>query len=137
MRKMVLILYALTGIGWTATVEAATATITPSDCQLLLRKQVAAGAAYTPGVDVRGKKVTPADIGGGSSFKLPKEFSFELGVDIAAEYGLDAKTLSAEMNIGKVTIKGGRAYMNDREMTTQHQADLVDKCQKLMLPDEN
>ncbi len=118
--------------GWHVPAEAASATISSRDCQRVVRHQASADVAYKPGVDVRGKKVKPADAGGGSAYKLPKEFSFNIGVDIAAKYGLDAKNITAEMTTGKVTVRGSRVYMNGKSMTTNDQAELAAKCQKLL-----
>jgi hypothetical protein len=118
--------------GWITTVVAttATATITSRDCKLLVHHQ--GGAEYKPGVDVRGRKVRSAGAGGGSTFKLPKEFSFNIGVDIAAKYGLDVKNISADLNLGKVTVRGGRVFMNGKPMTTNERAALTAKCKKLL-----
>jgi hypothetical protein len=115
---------------WLAPAEAATAKIASRDCKRLVGHQ--GSAAYKPGVDVRGKKVRSAHAGGGSTYKLPKEFSFNIGVDIAAKYGLDSKNITAEMTTGKVTVRGSRVYMNGKPMTSNEQARLASKCRRLL-----
>ena len=117
---------------WNVPVKAAEATISSRDCQRLVRHQARGDVTYKPGVDVRGKKVKPADAGGDSTFKLPKEYSFNIGVDIAAKYGLDAKNISSEMVTGKVTVIGSRVYMNGKPVTTEDQAGLATKCRSLL-----
>tara|TARA_B100000315_G_scaffold246879_1_gene274780 strand:+ start:1505 stop:1912 length:408 start_codon:yes stop_codon:yes gene_type:complete len=117
-------------LGWQSSAEAASAKITSRDCQRLVRHQ--GSAEYKPGVDVRGKKVRSADAGGGSTYKLPKEFSFDIGVDIAEKYGLDAKNITAKMTTGKITVRGSRVYMNGKPMTSNEQATLAAKCRKLL-----
>ena len=130
--RIILVIAVLLLGSWSNSVDAASATITSKDCKSLVRQQANADVAYKPGVDVRGKKVRSADAGGDSSLKLPKEFSFNIGVDIAAKYGLDAKNISADLTLGKISVKGGRVYMDGKPMTTNEQARLAAKCKKLL-----
>jgi len=117
-------------LSWPSATDAASAKIKSRDCQRLVGHQ--SSAAYKPGVDVRGRKVRGADAGGGSTYKLPKEFSFDIGVDIAEKYGLDKKNITASMKTGKVTVRGGRVYMNGKPMTSNEQAQLEAKCKALL-----
>ncbi|MBT7954194.1 MAG: hypothetical protein HN731_03325 [Rhodospirillaceae bacterium] len=116
--------------GWQSSANAASAKIKSRDCKRLVGHQ--SSAEYKPGVDVRGRKVRGADAGGGSTYKLPKEFSFNIGVDIAEKYGLDDKNITASMTTGKVTVRGSRVYMNGKPMTSNEQAGLEAKCRKLL-----
>ncbi len=120
----------LLAFSWQSSVEAASAKIKSRDCKRLVGHQ--SSAEYKPGVDVRGRKVTGADAGGGSTYKLPKEFSFDIGVDIAKKYGLDKKNITASMTTGKVTVRGGRVFMNGKPMTSNEQATLEAKCKALL-----
>jgi len=106
--------------------------ISKKDCQRLVRHQARDDVAYKPGVDVRGKKVTGADLNGGSQLKLPKEFSFDLNIDIAKKYGLDAKGISADMAIGKVKVKGRNVYFNGQRLGGGEQAAIAAECQKTL-----
>jgi hypothetical protein len=57
-------------------------TITARDCRLLSRHVPDADVAHRPGVDVRGKKVAPADLGGAPSIELPEVIAFDVKVDL-------------------------------------------------------
>lgn len=57
-------------------------TITARDCRLLARHIPDADVAHRPGVDVRGRKVVPADLGGAPSIKLPDVIAFDVKVDL-------------------------------------------------------
>ena len=68
----------------TAVAEEAKITITKKDCR---RHTASADVAYRPGVDVRGRKVVPADAGGRVPLKLPNVFEFNIDVDIRKYLG--------------------------------------------------
>ena len=57
-------------------------TITANDCQRVVAHVAAADVEYRPGVDVRGRKVTPADLGGGAPIGLPDEIAFDIKLDL-------------------------------------------------------
>ena len=75
--------------------------ITRGECQRLVRHVPAADVAYAPGVDVRGKPVAPADIGGGYDYmQPPEEIAFDLRVDLRNFLGgpeADAQAASAAL----------------------------------------
>jgi hypothetical protein len=71
----------------TAFAEETKVTITKKDCRRLVRHSASADVAYKPGVDVRGRKVTPADAGGRRPLKLPDVFEFNVDVDIRKYLG--------------------------------------------------
>ena len=58
-------------------------TISKRDCEQLVRYQAGADVAVKPGVDVRGKKVTGANLYRDQEIKLLRDFSFNLNIDIA------------------------------------------------------
>ena len=70
--------------------------ITKQDCELMLRHQPSADVAYKPGVDVRGKKVAPADLSGGFQMVLPDVFEFNVTKDLQAYLGGAEETLAAQ-----------------------------------------
>lgn len=75
-----------------------TVKMSPRDCRRLVRRHPSGDVAYRPGVDVRGKPVVPADLGGGSRLKLPKVISFDIKADLRNYLGgpeADAKAASA------------------------------------------
>ncbi|MBT5841795.1 MAG: hypothetical protein HOH80_22545, partial [Rhodospirillaceae bacterium] len=68
------------------------------DCQRLVRHQARADVKYRPGIDVRGRKVAPADLHGGSPIKIPNVITFDVKFDIKNYLGkaeADAKAASA------------------------------------------
>ena len=71
----------------TAVAEEAKITITKKDCRRLVRHTASADIAYRPGVDVRGRKVVPANAGGRVPLKLPDVFEFNIDVDIRKYLG--------------------------------------------------
>ena len=71
----------------TAVAEETKITITKKDCRRLVRHTASADVAYRTGVDVRGRKVVPADAGGRVPLKLPDVFEFNIDVDIRKYLG--------------------------------------------------
>ncbi len=57
-------------------------TITADNCRLLARHVPGADVVHRQGVDVRGKKVVPADIGGAPTIKLPEVIAFDVKADL-------------------------------------------------------
>lgn len=104
--------------------------ISPKECQRLVRHQARNDVNYKPGVDARGKKVKGADLNGGSKLKLPKEFSFNIGVDIAKKYGMDKKNIASEMNVGKVTVRGRNVYWNGQKLGSGDSSQIAAHCQR-------
>lgn len=96
--------------------EDATVKIAREDCGRLVRHRPAADAEYKPGVDVRGRKVVPADLGGGAQWKVPDVITIDIGIDLEEKYGLGAggkytgEAVVAEVEVnsrtGEVTIDG-------------------------------
>ncbi|CCQ73903.1 hypothetical protein [Magnetospira sp. QH-2] len=118
-------------IGFTTPAMAqATLQVTKRDCQRLIRHSPSADVAYKPGVDVRGKRVAPADMHGGSPIKLPKEITIPITVDLAERYGFDDKGMSASSTMGKVTVKGGQAYWNGKPLNGGDQAGIEAACKQ-------
>ena len=107
-------------------------TISKRDCQRLVRHQARADVAFKPGMDVRGNKVTGANLLREPTIKLPKEFSFNLNIDIAQKYGLDARGVSADMAVGKVTVKGRNVYFKGQRLGSGDHAGVTAECQKLL-----
>jgi G:T/U-mismatch repair DNA glycosylase len=79
-----------------APAEAPKARVTKKDCQRLVRHQARADVAYKPGVDVRGKKVAPADLAGSFQMVLPDVFEFNVTKDLTAYLGGAEEALAAQ-----------------------------------------
>ena len=107
-------------------------TISKQDCQRLLRNRARADVTFKPGVSVHGNKVTGANLHGDQKIKPPKELSFNLNIDIAQKYGLDTKGLSADMVVGKVTIKGPKIYFKGKRLGDVDQTAVLAECQKTL-----
>ena len=107
-------------------------TISKRDCQRLVRHQARAHVVFNPGVDVRGNKVTGANLRRDQETKLLKEFSFNLNIDIAQRYGLDATGISADIVVGKVTVKGRNVYFKDQRLESVDHAAVTEHCQKTL-----
>lgn len=112
--------------------DTAKLSISQADCSHLTGYIPAADVAYQPGVDVRGNRVAPADIGGGGNWALPDEIVIDLEVDLAQRYGIPHTPglYSGTVPLGQVVVKGGRAYVNDQPVTDEDQHELAIACQK-------
>ena len=87
---------------------------------------------FKPGVNVRGDKVTGANFHGDQKIKLPRELSFNLNIDIAQKYGLGTKGLSADIGVGKVSIKGPNIYFKGKRLGDIDQTTVLAECQKTL-----
>ena len=106
-------------------------TVSKRSCKKLVRSHVA-GADYVPGVDVHGRKVAPADLGGGSRIKLPKEINIDIGIDLEEKYGLGAGgDYEGKAKIGTVTVKGTRVYWNGELLGDSEQHAIAEECQRI------
>ncbi len=121
MKKCQLALFAATVLalaGWSAGAEeAAKVTISRADCRALVRHVPDKGVAYQPGVDVRGKKVKPADLGGASSWQVPESITIDIMIDIAEKFGIGAGgRFKGEASIAAVTVntKTGEVLLDGR-----------------------
>lgn len=101
--------------------------ITRADCSRLVRHEPAPDVAYRPGVDARGKPVAPADLGGGAQLKLPDEIVIKLEFDVlrGRRSGLEGNTA-----LGTITLRNGRAYVNDEPLHGWEQEVLLEACRK-------
>ncbi len=72
------------------------ARITKKDCNRVIRHVARADVNYTPGVDVRGNPVAPADATGGFTIPLPDVYEFNVTKDLSAYLGGAEEQLAAE-----------------------------------------
>ncbi|MEM7168904.1 MAG: hypothetical protein AAF530_01965 [Pseudomonadota bacterium] len=109
--------------------EPPSATVTYQDCQRLVDYQPSEGVDYQPGVDVHGRAVAPADLGGGFQYQPPKSFSFPLEFTPIDREGFEQTTLG----LGQIEVsENGRAYFNGRPLQSDDQAALSRKCQSIV-----
>lgn len=87
-------------------------------------------ATYKPGVDVTGKPVVEADLGGGG-IAAPETVEFDLTVDMAQYLGYSAtQTPEGKIHIAKITVlPDGRVLRDGEPLEGQAQAALRALCQ--------
>ncbi len=110
-----------------------TVTVSQTDCLELVKHVPAADVVYEPGVDVHGRPVVPADIGGSLQVTPPKDFTIDITVRLDKRFGIPATAdlYQPEANIGVVTIKGNKAYFNGQPLATESIDELAEICRKL------
>ena len=110
---------------------AGTLTMSKKDCRKLVRQQPRADVAYRPGVDVRGRRVAPADLGGGTTIAIPKEIEIPITVELNQTIGAAASSLyEPEANMGKVVYRNGRAWYNGQPLETGANTEIVEACKR-------
>ncbi|HVJ40360.1 MAG TPA: hypothetical protein VM639_02635 [Dongiaceae bacterium] len=104
--------------------------ISRRDCEYLTRYQPAPDVAYQPGVDVHGRPVAPADIGGGSQLKLPETIYIPIEVNIGRRYHIPANSplWKATAEIGTVAVTGDQVTFNGQPLTSDDDAALAAMC---------
>ncbi|MSO73034.1 MAG: hypothetical protein EXQ84_05425 [Rhodospirillaceae bacterium] len=83
MERWLKLLATLPAAGLGTAARAETVALSTADCKKLEQHVPADDVTYKPGVDVRGKPVVPADLGGGSTIKIPDEIHIQIGIDLA------------------------------------------------------
>lgn len=129
MRIIGSIALALLAIAWAAPASAEIA-ISRTDCQRLVNHEPAPDVTYQPGVDVHGRPVVPADLGGGQQIELPDVIYIPIEVLIQDKYGIPANSVlyDATALIGVVAVRGNRVYFEDQELTDPEIAALEQAC---------
>jgi hypothetical protein len=104
--------------------------ISRQDCQRLVDHEPAPDVAYQPGVDVHGRPVAPADLGGGQQIQLPDVIYIPIEVLVQDKYGIPANSVlyDATALIGVVAVRGNRVYFEDQELTDPEVAALEQAC---------
>ncbi len=87
-------------------------------------------ASYKPGVDVTGKPVVEADLGGGG-VSAPETVEFDLTVDMAQYLGYSiSPTPEGQIHVAKITVlPDGRVLRDGEPLEGQAQAALRALCQ--------
>ena len=123
-------LIALTlSVAWAAPVSAEIA-ISRTDCERLVRHEPAPDVAYQPGVDVHGRPVVPADLGGGQQIQLPDVIYIPIEVLIQDKYGIPANSVlyDATALVGVVSVRGNQVYFEDQPLTDPEIVALEEAC---------
>ena len=113
--------------------DAQTVTVKAEDCAQLVQHMPTTDVAYKPGVDVLGRKVAPADLGGGIKIEMPKEFTIPITVDLQKKLGIPVdpnQFQTQNFSVGTVTWKDGQGYFNGQRLQSEESARLAELCQK-------
>lgn len=140
---------------WPAVAQAAESVpLSVADCQRLVRHQPRGDVEYKPSVDVHGKAVVPADLGGGYQMNLPETIDIQIGIDLADRLalrdsrkgqgnngqrnngqnangkGVTRKVMpfSGTAPLGMLSIRGNDLYWNDERLAPQDEALLASAC---------
>ncbi len=129
---------AITGVAIT------TVAITSADCARLVKHVPSPDVAYRPGVDVYGREVAPADLGGAPRIELPETILIDIEVDLLERFGIpdnpapvdaDVPALfDADAELGWVVYKDGRFTFNGQPLQDEAQAELAARCQEIVRP---
>ena len=105
-------------------------------CREIVTHVPADDVTYTPGVDVNGNAVVPADLGGGYGIIAPEEVTIDIRLDLAERLGLggdDGSVASAliggEAVVGQVTVRGNDIYWNGNKIPRDSHAALAAACE--------
>jgi hypothetical protein len=116
----------------TAPAQAQMVTVSRQACDAITVHTPAPDVAYKAGEDVYGRKVASADVGGGSPVILPDEVQVNVGVDLDEKYGLGAGGIfESHAVLGKVTVKDGALYWNDKRIDSAEEHAILEACKKL------
>ena len=104
------------------------------DCAGLVRHALSSDVTYKPGVDARGGKVAPADLGGGNPIDLPERFEIPISIDLGDRLGIPlggSANYLARFPVGTVTVaRDGRVAFNGVPLTDDETAELAARCQQ-------
>jgi len=119
----------LATVAWAAPVSAEIA-ISRKDCDRLVNHEPAPDVTYQPGVDVHGRPVAPADLGGGQQIQLPDVIYIPIEVLVQDKFGIPANSVlyDATALVGVVSVRGNRVYFEDQELTDPEVAALEQAC---------
>lgn len=90
------------------------------------------GADYTPGVDIQGNAVAPADLPGGAAPLALDNFPIVITTNLRRRFGVppNARLFQGDGFIGLVTMRDGRAYFNGQPITDNEQSAMIAACRE-------
>ena len=115
--------------------EAQTVTVRAADCAQLVQHVAASDVAFKPGVDLQGRFVAPADLGGSVQIDPLTEFSIPVTVDLQKRLNIpvDPNLFQTQnFTVGVVTWKDGKGYFNGQPLQSDQSERLAALCQKQM-----
>jgi hypothetical protein len=116
-----------------AQAQGATIIVESQPCAVVAQLQEAPGVAYTPGVDVSGNAVAPADLPDSGNPELSQALAqvpVKITSALLGKYGIpaNAKPFGGRAELGYVTVRDGKAYLDGRQLSPSETAVLGDAC---------
>jgi hypothetical protein len=110
--------------------------VSKRDCDRLVKYQQPPGVEYQPGVDVHGRPVAPADLGGGYNIKPPEIIVIPIEVLIQDRFNIPANSVlwNAEAQVGTVIVKGDQVYYEGQLLGDPETAALEQLCREQLAP---
>jgi hypothetical protein len=113
--------------------SAETINVSASACAAVAHENDAPGVAYAPGVDAEGNPVAPADLPGGGNPALNDKLAsapVKITVDLQKRFGIpaNANLFHGRSEIGYVTVKDGKAYLDGVPLSGTEEALLGAAC---------
>lgn len=106
--------------------------VTEQDCRQLVAHDPAPDVTYTPGVDVYGRAVAPADLTP-PQVQMPQTYVFDVNADLR-KYGVrnDSRLLLPSVGVGQITIadQGRRVYFNGQPIGDTEQKAIAEACRQ-------
>ena len=103
--------------------------INEADCDRLVTHVSSSDVAYTPGVDVNGGAVAPADLNAQPQIQVPDVISIPVTIDLATSLGIQTPFL-ARPTVGNVQVtRDGRVSFNGQPINGDAQHELAKRCQ--------
>ncbi len=117
-----------------ATVAVTRVAITRADCARLVAHVPDPDVAYESGVDVYGREVVPADLGGAPRIELPETILIDIEIDLLQRFGIPANPAlyDPDAEVGEVVYKDGRFTFNGQPLQDEAQAELAARCQEVV-----
>ncbi|MBM3486804.1 MAG: hypothetical protein FJX67_09245 [Alphaproteobacteria bacterium] len=109
---------------------AETITVTADDCRRVVRHVPDASVAYTPGRDVDGNAVAPADLGGSVAIRPPETILIPITIKLGPRFGVPANPTAykAEAHVGLVQYRDGRFWYNGQPLDDEADRTIRARC---------
>ena len=129
MRIAASIVLVVLSLGW-AMPAAAEVAISRRDCERLVHHEPAPDVTYQPGVDVHGRPVVPADLGGGSQIELPDVIYIPIEVLLQKRFHIPANSAlyKATAEVGVAELRGNQVYYQDQLLSDPEVTALEAAC---------
>lgn len=103
--------------------------VSRTQCRELQRHQPRGDVEYKPGVDVRGRPVAPADLGGGGGLAVPDTVSFDITVRLADFLRQAPRGISDSVaRLGRIDVTGREVLFNGMPLTDPAVAEIAALC---------